>query len=60
MSKDFIDNPKDWETGDIAEYLEHIAGFIEDNDEMSFEPIEWNSTELKIVARLLYMGKIYE
>lgn len=40
--------------------LESIAGWVEDNDEQSLRPVEWDKKDLKLLAKMLYMGKIYE
>ncbi len=60
LSKDAKENTAEWENTTVEEFIEAIAGFIEDNNELSFEPIKWNKEKLQLVARLFYMGKIYE
>lgn len=60
LAEDFKENSSEWENITVSEYLEAIAGWIEDNDEKSLEPVDWDNVDLKVIARLLYMGKIYE
>ena len=59
LAKDSEENPQEWENTTISQYLQSIAGWIEDwssrygNEE--FEKLDYNE-----MAKLLYMGKIYE
>lgn len=61
LSEDYKNNQKDWENTTVDEFIEAIAGFIEDNSSgTSLNPIKWNKEMLSTVAKLFYMGKIYE
>lgn len=59
LAKDSEENPQEWENTTVSQYLQSIAGWIEDwssrygNEE--FEKLDYNE-----MAKLLYMGKIYE
>lgn len=59
LAKDFEENPQEWENTTVSQYLQSIASWIEDwssrygNEE--FEKLDYNE-----MAKLLYMGKIYE
>ena len=50
----------EWDNTTISEYLESIAGWVEDNGEQSLYPVEWDKKDLRLLANMLYMGKIYE
>lgn len=60
LSKDYKNNQEQWENGTIDEFLEGIAGWIEDFSECEQNDIHWESIDYSILARLFYMGKIYE
>lgn len=61
LAEDFKENISEWENTTVSEYLGAIAGWVEDNDEKSLAPVDWDNVELlKVIAKLLYMGKIYE
>lgn len=59
LAKDSEENPQEWENTTISQYLQSIASWIEDwssrygNEE--FEKLDYSE-----MAKLLYMGKIYE
>lgn len=59
LAKDSEENPQEWENTTVSQYLQSIASWIEDwssrygNEE--FEELDYNE-----MAKLLYMGKIYE
>ena len=59
LAKDSEENPQEWENTTVSQYLQSIASWIEDwssrygNEE--FEKLDYNE-----MAKLLYMGKIYE
>ena len=59
LAKDSEENPQEWENTTVSQYLQSIANWIEDwssrygNEE--FEKLDYNE-----MAKLLYMGKIYE
>ena len=60
LAEDAKEKTFEWENTTISEYLESIAGWIEDTDENSLYPVEWDKKDLKLLAKMLYMGKIYE
>lgn len=60
LAKDAKEKLFEWDNTTISEYLESIAGWIEDNDEQSLCPVKWDKKDLKLLAKMLYMGKIYE
>ena len=57
---DFTDNHDEWENITIPDYLEQIASWIEDYSDSPANDIVWEKIDFRILAQLLYMGKIYE
>ena len=57
---DYTNNKDEWENITIPDYLEQIASWIEDYSVTPQNDIEWEKTDYRILAQLLYMGKIYE
>ena len=55
LAKDSAANPDEWENQTIADYLESISAWLE-SDEREITAF----TDLKEVAKLFYVGKIYE
>lgn len=60
LATDYTDNKDEWENKTIPDYLEQIASWIEDYADSPANDIVWEKIDFKILARLLYMGKIYE
>lgn len=60
LAKDFNKNPAQWENMAIPEYLTQIAGWIEDYSECPANDIKWEHIDYQVLARIFYMGKIYE
>lgn len=57
---DFRKNPKEWENPTVDLYLEAIQAWIEDASSSGLNVIDWNGLDYAAMAKLLYMGKIYE
>ena len=57
---DFRNNPHEWENKSIDEYLEGMLSWIEDFSDSEFNDIKWNNFDYSTMAKILYMGKIYE
>lgn len=60
LSKDFEKNPQEWENHTISEFLEQMAGWVEDFSTCPANDIEWEWVDFKVLAKIIYMGKIYE
>ena len=60
LSKDFEKNPDEWENKTIPEFLEQMASWIEDYSTCPANDIQWNTIDFKVLAQIVYMGKIYE
>ena len=57
---DYRGNSGAWENTSIDGYLASIMSWIEDSPSSEEGGIEWNKTDCSLIAKLLYMGKIYE
>ncbi len=60
LARDYTNNKDEWENKTIPDYLEQMASWIEDFAESPANDIVWEKIDFKILARLLYVGKIYE
>ena len=60
LSKDFKKNPQEWENQSIPEFLEQMASWVEDYSTNPQNTIEWERIDFKVLAQIIYMGKIYE
>lgn len=60
LSKDFTANPQEWENKTIPEFLEQMASWVEDYSTSPQNTIEWERIDFKVLAQIIYMGKIYE
>lgn len=57
---DYRENPQKWENKSVDEYLQAMLSWIEDFSSSEFNDIDWNKIDYITLAKLLYMGKIYE
>lgn len=60
LSEDFEKNLQQWENQTVPAFLEQMASWIEDYSICPANDIEWNNINFKVLAQILYMGKIYE
>ncbi len=60
LSKDFEKNPNEWANKTIPEFLEQMAGWVEDYSTSPINDIKWDTIQFQVLAQILYMGKIYE
>lgn len=60
LAKDYENSPDEWENGDIPSFLEAIAAWTEDFSESPMNDTDRNSIDYYSLARMLYMGKLYE
>lgn len=59
LAKDAKEHPEEWANTTITDYLGQIASWIDDG--YIFEDkIDWEKLDYKALAKILYMGKIYE
>ena len=57
---DYKANPQEWENKTVDEYLDSMMSWVEDYSKSEFNDIDWNKTDYSVMAKILYMGKIYE
>lgn len=60
LSTDSVENLNEWNNRSIEDYLERIAAWIEDYSTCPRNDIDWGNVDYKLIARLFYIGKIYE
>lgn len=60
FAKDFETNYGEWKNKSIPDFLRQMASWIEDYSECPINDIEWEKVDFKVMARILYIGKIYE
>lgn len=57
---DYRKHPKEWENTTIDLYLEAMMSWIEDYSSSEFNDIDWKDINYSTMAKILYMGKLYE
>lgn len=60
LSIDFTDHKEVWESWTIADYLESISAWVRDFSQCPNNDIDWDKVDFKTIARIFYMGKVYE
>ena len=53
-------HPKEWENSTVDLYLEAMLSWIEDYSVSAFNDVDWNNINYAVLAKILYMGKLYE
>lgn len=59
LARDAKEHPEEWTNTTITDYLEQMAGWIDDCC-LSENKINFEKPDYKTFAKILYMGKIYE
>ena len=59
LSMDFEENPGEWQNQRVSDYLKCIAAWIEDWG-AKYGTAEFDNLDFHEMAKILYMGKIYE
>lgn len=59
LALDAKEKPDEWENKTITDYLGQMASWIDDAS-ISNDIIDWDNVDYKTLAKILYMGKIYE
>ena len=60
LEEDFNENNEEWENQYPDEYIGSIRDWVDDYSSCKQDDIDWKKVDWKLLARLFYMGKIYE
>lgn len=60
LSEDSVENSEEWANISIVDYLERIAAWVEDYSSCPNNDVDWNNVDYNLLAKLFYVGKIYE
>ena len=60
LNSSFLKNSEEWENRTKDEFLNAMQSWIEDYSSSEFNDIDWGKVDYSLLARILYMGKIYE
>ena len=60
LAEDYRENPTKWENKSVDEYLESIVSWVEDYSVCRLNDVNWHNIDYVTIAKILYMGKIYE
>ena len=60
LNSSFLKNSEEWENRTIDEFLNAMQSWIEDYSSSEFNDIDWGKVDYSLLARILYMGKLYE
>ena len=60
LAADFRASPQEWENRTVDQYLEAMRSWVEDFSTSEYNDVDWSRVEYSIMARILYMGKLYE
>ncbi len=56
MRRDFLTKPEEWKNGTIDAYFDAVSAWLEDAP----QPSDIKETDWAALAKILYMGKLYE
>ena len=59
LAKDFEEKPQEWENATVPQYLQSIAGWMEDCDDRYVNE-KLDKLDYQELAKIFYVGKIYE
>ena len=60
LARDYVTNQTEWENKSVIDYIEAMAAWSEDFSISPANDIDWNKVDFKTMAKILYMGKLYE
>ena len=60
LSLDYQQHFEEWENTTISDYLRQTASWIEDDSTSPSSNIAWTEVDFQVLAKILYMGKLYE
>ena len=59
LAKDAKKKPEEWANSTVSDYLNQLAGWVEDYSAVD-STVDWENFDYKTLAKILYMGKLYE
>ena len=60
LARDYVTNHTEWENKSVIDFIEAMAAWSEDFPISLANDIDWNKVDFKTMAKILYMGKLYE
>jgi hypothetical protein len=60
LAMDYKEHSGQWVNTTVDDCLLQMASWIEDYSECSANDIMWDKVDFRVLASILYMGKIYE
>ncbi|MBQ8603801.1 MAG: hypothetical protein IJ410_03020 [Oscillospiraceae bacterium] len=60
LARDYVTNQPEWENKSIIDFIKAMSSWTEDFSASPANDIDWDSLDYKTLAKILYMGKIYE
>ena len=60
LEEDFNKNNDEWENQYPDEYIGSIRDWVDDYSSSGQKDIDWKKVDWRLLAKLFYMGKIYE
>ncbi len=60
LAADYRKKPQEWESKTVDEVMEAMASWIEDYSASPSNDIDWGNVRHSLLAKILYMGKLYE
>ena len=60
LAKDYAVNPLEWKNNTIQYFIEAMSSWITDFSESDYNDIDWEKPDYQTMAKILYMGKLYE
>lgn len=60
LSKDFVTNQVEWENKCVLDFIGAMSAWTEDFSASPANDIDWSKVDYKTMAKILYMGKLYE
>lgn len=60
LARDYVTNQSEWENKSVIDFIEAMSSWTEDFSASPANNIDWEKVDYKTMAKILYMGKLYE
>ncbi len=60
LARDYVTNQSEWENKTVIDFIEAMSSWTEDFSTSPANDIDWDKVDYKTMAKILYMGKLYE